>query len=62
MGKYSLVLTGYFMGKYIPGTKDYLGYIVIFLIVITSIPFIYNSIKKKLGKHLVKSDKKSSNT
>ena len=46
----TLVLTGYFMGKYVPGTKDYLGYIVIFLIVITSIPFIYNSIKKKLRK------------
>jgi membrane-associated protein len=44
----TLVLTGYFMGKYIPGTKDYLGYIVIFLIVITSIPFVINSIKKKL--------------
>ena len=43
----TLVLTGYFMGKYIPGTKDYLGYIVIFLIVITTIPFFYNSIKKK---------------
>jgi membrane-associated protein len=41
-----LVLTGYYMGKYIPETKDYLGYIVIFLIVITSIPFIFNSIKK----------------
>ena len=49
-----LVLTGYFMGKYIPGIKDYLGYIVIFLIVITSIPFIYNSIKKKLGKRINK--------
>lgn len=46
----SLVLTGYFMGEYVPGTKDYLGYIVIFLIVITSIPFIYNSIRKKLRK------------
>jgi membrane-associated protein len=45
-----LVLTGYFMGKYIPKTKDYLGYIVIFLIVITSIPFLYNSIRKKLRK------------
>lgn len=45
-----LVFTGYFLGKYIPGTKDYLGYIVIFLIVITSIPFVYNSIKKKLKK------------
>jgi len=43
-----LVLTGYFLGEYVPKTKDYLGYIVIFLIVITSIPFIYNSFKKKL--------------
>jgi membrane-associated protein len=46
----TLVLMGYFLGKYVPGTKDYLGYIVIFLIVITSIPFVYNSIKKKLKK------------
>jgi membrane-associated protein len=45
-----LVLTGYFMGEYIPGTKDYLGYIVIFLIVITTIPFIYNSFKRKRRK------------
>jgi membrane-associated protein len=45
----SLVLAGYFLGKYVPGTKDYLGYIVIFLIVITSIPFLINSIKKKLN-------------
>jgi membrane-associated protein len=52
----SLVLTGYFMGKYIPGTKDYLGYIVIFLIVITSIPFIYNSVRKKFGKRLIRED------
>ena len=52
----SLVLTGYFMGKYIPGTKDYLGYIVIFLIVITSIPFIYNSVKKRLSKRIIHQD------
>jgi membrane-associated protein len=51
-----LVLTGYFMGQYIPGTKDYLGYIVIFLIVITSIPFVYNSITKKIAKRIVKGD------
>jgi membrane-associated protein len=51
-----LVLTGYYLGKYIPGIKNYLGYIVIFLIVITSIPFVYNSIKKKFGKRLVKGD------
>ena len=42
-----LVLTGYYLGKYVPGTKDYLGYIVIFLIVITSIPIIFNAFKKK---------------
>lgn len=46
----TLVLTGFFMGKFVPGTKDYLGYIVIFLIVITSIPFVYSYIKKKAGK------------
>ena len=46
----TLVLAGYFMGRYIPGIKDYLGYIVIFLIVITSIPIIYNSIKSKHEK------------
>jgi membrane-associated protein len=45
-----LVLAGYFLGEYVPKTKDYLGYIVIFLIVITSIPFIYNSIRKKISK------------
>ena len=45
-----LVLAGYFLGEYIPQTKDYLGYIVIFLIVITTIPFVVNSIKKKLRK------------
>jgi membrane-associated protein len=45
-----LVLAGYFLGKYIPGTKDYLGYIVIFLIVITSIPFVFNSIRKRFKK------------
>jgi membrane-associated protein len=45
-----LVLTGYFMGEYLPETKDYLGYIVIFLIIITTIPFVINSIKKKLVK------------
>lgn len=50
----TLVLTGYFMGKYIPETKEYLEYIVIFLIVITSIPFIFNWLKKKFKKSRVK--------
>jgi membrane-associated protein len=46
----TLVLSGYFLGKYVPGTKDYLGYIVIFLIVITSVPFIYKSIMNRLKR------------
>jgi membrane-associated protein len=55
-----LVLTGYFMGEYIPNTKDFLGYIVIFLIVITAIPFVYNSIRKKIAKGLLHQGEKES--
>ena len=51
----ALVLTGYYMGRYIPGIKDYLGYIVIFLIVITSIPFVINSFKKNKSGNARKS-------
>lgn len=50
----TLVLTGYFMGELIPNTKEYLEYIVIFLIVITAIPFVYNAIKKRLKKTIKK--------
>jgi membrane-associated protein len=49
-----LVLAGFFLGLYVPETKDYLGYIVIFLIVITSIPFLVNSFKNKLMKRTPK--------
>jgi membrane-associated protein len=45
-----LVLTGYYLGKYFPGIKDYLGYIVIFLIVVTSIPFFINYLNKRFRK------------
>lgn len=45
-----LVLTGYYLGKYFPGIKDYLGYIVIFLIVVTSIPFVINYLNKRFRK------------
>lgn len=58
----TLVLTGYFMGQYVPKTKEYLEYIIIFLIVITAIPFVFNSIKKKLAKQLIKSDQKKAST
>jgi membrane-associated protein len=50
----SLVLTGYFLGEYIPNTQEYLEYIIIFLIVITAIPFIYNYISKKFKKKFAK--------
>jgi membrane-associated protein len=50
----SLVLTGYFLGEYIPNTQEYLEYIIIFLIVITAIPFIYNYISKKIKKKIAK--------
>jgi len=50
----TLVLAGYFLGKYVPGTKDYLEYIVIFLIVITSIPFVFNYFKKRKEKQQAK--------
>jgi len=57
----SLVLTGYFMGKHVPKTKDYLEYIVIFLVVITAIPFVYNWVKKKFAKRdlMIKSKENS---
>jgi membrane-associated protein len=42
-----MVLSGYFLGTYIPGIKDNLHYIVIFLIVITSIPIIRTYIKER---------------
>lgn len=41
-----LVFTGYLLGQYIPGIKNYLGFIVIFLILITSIPLVYARLKK----------------
>jgi len=36
----SLTLIGYFLGKEYPQVKDYLEYIILFLIVITSIPVV----------------------
>ena len=42
-----LVLSGYFLVSYIPNLKDYLGYIVLFLIAITSVPLILRAVHKK---------------
>ena len=48
-----LIFTGYFMGKYIPKTKDYLDLIIIFLIIVTSLPFIINAIKNRFNKDAI---------
>lgn len=41
-----LVLTGYYLGIYVPHSKEYLEYIVVFLIVITTIPFVVNYFRR----------------
>ncbi len=46
----SITSIGYYLGRYYPKTKDYLGYIVIFLIVITTIPVIRTYWKEKNRK------------
>jgi membrane-associated protein len=38
---------GYFLGHFIPNSKEYLGYIVILLIVVTTIPIIIRITKSK---------------
>lgn len=43
----TMVLSGYFMGKYIPGIKNYLPYIIIFLVVVTAIPIITTIIRER---------------
>jgi membrane-associated protein len=54
----SLVLAGYFLGQYFPKTKEYLGYIVIFLIFITTLPFAINWLRKKLRKKVKNADQR----
>lgn len=44
---FSLTLTGYFLGVQYPGVQDYLGYIIIFLIVITLIPVVRTYLKER---------------
>ena len=48
----SISSIGYFLGSEFPKTKDYLGYIVIGLIIITTIPVFITYLKeKKKGNH-----------
>jgi membrane-associated protein len=51
-----MVLLGYYLGTYIPGIKENLHYIVIFLIVITSIPALRTIIKEYRSRKQVKND------
>jgi len=46
----SVAGVGYFLGARFPATKDYLGYIVIGLIVITSIPVLVTYFKERKSK------------
>lgn len=43
-----MILLGYFLGASVPGIKDYLTYIIIFLIVITTIPVVRTIIKERM--------------
>lgn len=53
-----MVLLGYFLGKYVPGTKEYLPYIIIFLVVITAIPILrtFQKERKRLREMKAKND------
>lgn len=44
---FSLVLTGYFLGVYIPNIKNYLEYIIIGLIIVTTIPVVRTFLKER---------------
>ena len=43
----TMVLSGYFLGRYVPNIKEYLQYIIIFLIIITAIPILQTFLKEK---------------
>lgn len=46
-----MILTGYFLGTSVPGIKNYLSYVIIFLIVITTIPVVRTIIKEQRRIH-----------
>jgi len=50
----TMVLSGYFLGRYVSGTKEYLQYIIIFLIVITAIPILRTFLKEKKRQKEIK--------
>ncbi|RYD90540.1 MAG: DedA family protein, partial [Sphingobacteriales bacterium] len=44
----TLTLSGYFLGRTYPQITDYLQYVILTFVVITSVPLIYAFVKKKL--------------
>ncbi|MGF7082393.1 DedA family protein [Mucilaginibacter sp. UYCu711] len=46
----TFILSGYFLGRRYPQLKDYLEYVVIGLIIITTIPLVFAFLKKRLVK------------
>ncbi|MFH0867040.1 MAG: VTT domain-containing protein [Bacteroidota bacterium] len=54
-----MILLGYFLGTSVPGIKDYLTYIIIFLIVITTIPVVRTIIKEKKRQHQMSGKEKN---
>src|ERR1700712_188134 len=46
----TFILSGYFLGRRYPQIKDYLEYVVIGLIIVTTIPLIFAFLKKRLVK------------
>ncbi|RFZ82973.1 DedA family protein [Mucilaginibacter terrenus] len=45
----TLTLAGYFLGRRFPQLKDYLQYIILGLIIITTVPLIFAFVKKKIS-------------
>lgn len=46
----TFILSGYFLGRRYPQIKDYLEYVAIGLIIITTIPLVFAFLKKRLKK------------
>jgi membrane-associated protein len=46
----TFILSGYFLGRRFPQLKDYLEYIVVGMIILTTIPILYAFLKKRLVK------------
>ena len=50
----TLTLIGFFLGRTHPEVKNYLQYVILGLIVVTTIPFIFAYLKGKFGKKEIK--------